>query len=140
MSCLADDAVRNATTMRSNRGPHSKIMEHTVFSVLFKNRGHAYNGVQYSTFKECNEVILSALECKETEAFLRTFLKRSAKSDDFSWQIRQCSKYHHHSVLPIMVSSMHIDNNFLLYILLGGVKLATTNMRLLIKLVSLSSL
>ena len=73
MSCLADDAVRNATTMRSNRGPHSKIMEHTVFSVLFKNRGHAYNGVQYSTYKECNEVKLSALECKETEAFLRTF-------------------------------------------------------------------
>ena len=62
-----DDAVRNATTMRSNRGPHSKIMEHTVFSVLFKNQ------VQYSTFKECNEVKLSALECKETEAFLRTF-------------------------------------------------------------------
>ena len=77
---------------------------------------------------------------KKTEAFLRTFLKRSAKGDDFSWQIRQCSKYHHHSVLPIMVSSMHIDNNFLLYILLGGVTLATTNMRLLIKLVSLSSL
>ena len=68
-----DDAVRNATTMRSNRGPHSKIMEHTVFSVLFKNR------VQYSTFKECNEVKLSALECKETEAFLRKFLKKECK-------------------------------------------------------------
>ena len=135
-----DDAVRNATTMRSNRGPHSKIMERTVFSVLFKNRAHGYNGVQYSTYKECNEVKLSAWVYKGNWGIFKDFFKRSAKCDDFSWQIRHCSKYHHHSVLPIMVSSMHIDNNFLLYILLGGVKLATTNMRLLIKLVSLSSL
>ena len=52
-----DDAVRNATTMRSNRGPHSKIMERIVLSVLSRRAQKLIflKGVQWSAKcrKEC---------------------------------------------------------------------------------------